>query len=315
MRLIFTLVIALTAEAQVITLERKSCFGMCQVYTLRIDASGIVSYHGERFVSTVGYRTGKIDPAKFQELLREFQKIGFFQLRDEYTAMITDMPTTFIGLAQNGRTKRIRDYYNAPPELKELEHSVDRAANVHPWIHDLTKRHTLSSPDSGPGLNDGEDLTNDSIVGSDAYHGNLNSEWTPLMYAAVTVRPDEVDRLLRSGANPNQQDPRGNTALIGVSAVRFNVNEVTKVMALLIAKGAAVNQPNSLGETALMWAAKAGHPEAITLLLNAGANRAKTEKGGRNALHYLTSARASSSNDPEQAKRYDRAAAALKAVR
>ena len=276
MRLIFTLFLALSAEAQVITLERTVCYGPCPVYTLRIDSTGTVSYHGGTYVAAVGDRTGKIDPAKFQDLLQQFQKIGFFQLRDEYTAMITDMPTTFIGLTQDGKAKRIRDYYKAPPELTELEHSVDRAANVHQWLHDTTKRHTLNSPDFGPGSQEGEDLTNWGVVHSDAY-GFLNPAWTPLMYASVAAESDVVERLLKSGSLIDQADFHGNTALIGAAAAGLIRSDAPANVRLLLANGALVDRTNALGETALMWSAKGGNPDVITLLLKSGANHHKTD--------------------------------------
>ena len=332
-----------------ISLERTACFGSCPVYSLRIDSSGTISYQGEQYVATQGIQTSTITADQFRDLVEAFAKIRFFELHDTYRVgpggvFRTDQPTALIGLIQNERTKTITDYDYAPPELRELERRIERTVNVHRWIHDKTKRLTLSSPDAGTWLGGIEDLKNEPAVWADsrarikprmvplmqaaglgdtaAIRGALRSGesinasdetgWTSLMVASVAVKPEAVSLLLDSGAYVDQRDGHGDTALIGASAVRFNMKMEPEILRMILSKGASVEATNDLGESALMWAAKAGNPEAIDVLLKSGANPQRTDQSGHDALFYLTRARSNVAFDNALVNRYERAASVLR---
>ena len=252
-------------------------------------------------------------------------------------------PPPLSGLLRTGQQKSVEDYDYAPPELRELERRVERAVNVHQWIHDKTKRLTLGSPDAGPETQHMEDLKNESAVRSDAYarikpqvsrlmqaagkgdpaeirevlrsgesiDAADESGWTSLMIASVAVNLEAADLLLRSGASVNQKDSHGDTALIGAAAVRFYFERKPDILRMLITNGALVDEVNDLGETALMWAAKAGNPEGLSILLNSGANPQKTDNSGHDARYYLAQARTHLTFDKSIVNRYDRAAVVL----
>ena len=65
------------------------------------------------------------------------------------------------------------------------------------------------------------------------------------------------------------------------------------------------------GETALMWAARAGNPESIKVLLRAGANPERVDQSGHNALFYIRNARATLTFDKSIVERYDKAESIL----
>ena len=46
-----------------IRLQRTSCLGSCPIYTVTIDARGMVIYEGEEFVRATGRHTAQIAPA------------------------------------------------------------------------------------------------------------------------------------------------------------------------------------------------------------------------------------------------------------
>src|SRR5687768_3123289 len=83
------------------------------------------------------------------------------------------------------------------------------------------------------------------------------------------IRENDVTRLqamLKGGANPNATDPRsGGTPLMYAAAVGS-----VQGMTTLLDHGADVNAANSVGATALMWAAT--DIEKTRLLLARGAN-------------------------------------------
>jgi hypothetical protein len=87
---VFTLCPALTfaqiaSDRKVlITIDRKSCFGSCPVYSAQIFTDGSVVYKGEAFVKVEGERTHKIGEVLLKKLVKAFQEIDYFSLKDEY---------------------------------------------------------------------------------------------------------------------------------------------------------------------------------------------------------------------------------------
>ena len=125
---------------------------------------------------------------------------------------------------------------------------------------------------------------------------------TPLHWAVRANDVDAVQRLQRSGANPDVANRYGVTplslaatnasapliqALLQAGAHPTNSVLMTaartgnaEVIRMLIARGADANaRESSLGETALMWAAAENHPEAVRALIEHGADpNARSEK-------------------------------------
>ena len=58
---------------------------------------------------------------EFNQIIDAFVSSKFFSFKDEYTSDTTDLPTRFIYFSHDGKEKKIRDYYDAPQEIKELE--------------------------------------------------------------------------------------------------------------------------------------------------------------------------------------------------
>src|SRR6185436_20709713 len=79
-----------------------------------------------------------------------------------------------------------------------------------------------------------------------------------------------IDRLLKAGANAKQHLPNGETTVM--LAAR---NGNPQAIKMLVAAGADANAKENLrGTTALMWAAEQRHPEAVKMLLELGADHA-----------------------------------------
>jgi ankyrin repeat protein len=93
-------------------------------------------------------------------------------------------------------------------------------------------------------------------------------------------RREWVELLLANGADPNERDEEGNTAL---SAALLRGDE--RLARLLIAHGCDVNACNPGGTTALHLAAAGGRGELISLLLAKGADVNAQDVDGDTPLH------------------------------
>lgn len=125
-------------EDMVITLERTPCYGFCPVYKLTIQGNGNVVYEGEDFVKTKGIMEISIPKAKIDQLVEEFERVGYFSLNNYYTERtITDAPSVITSITVDGKTKTIEHYhgdFDAPEELTELEDAIDEIVNSDQWI-------------------------------------------------------------------------------------------------------------------------------------------------------------------------------------
>lgn len=119
---------------------------------------------------------------------------------------------------------------------------------------------------------------------------------TPLYLSCTNRNGAVTERLLAAGAEPGAALPNGETVLMNCARTGS-----TRGVRALLAKGADPNAKESThDQTALMWAAAQRHPEAIDVLLKAGASFAQrtrtyqqtvtsevTQRAGREALNYV----------------------------
>jgi hypothetical protein len=289
----------------VITLERTACYGECPVYTVSIDARGNVNYNGSRFVRVVGRQTDRIPVSRVAALLQTAARIGFFDLRDQYrqvqnpdgsTTVVSDLPTAFVTMTREGRTKRVEDYYGAPEALKQLEGQIDEAARTKRWILlDASTLEQLVRDGWSPTPEERSELFRRAIeedelavvkgligLGADPNGGYFGTNTPPLML----VRSAGAARLLiDAGANPNAMNDNGGTPL------GWSVYLAPDVGQLLLKAGAHVDGASDRdGRTPLWRAACAGNTDLVGVLLAAGADPT-VSVSGKSALACTREAR------------------------
>jgi len=271
----------------VIRLQRTSCYGPCPVYTVTIDARGGVTYDGERAVRVIGRRTAQIDPSIVTKLLSRAETIQFFHMRDAYrvieypdgtVTMVTDLPTTIVTVTVNGRTKRVEDYMAAPDSFAAFERDIDAAAGTKRWVfvdedtlEELVRSGWLASSEEAAALLQ-QAIDRDDVpiarrlieLGSDL-DGPPRHRLPPLISAHSAAM---VDLLVRVGANPNERSFGG---VEGRTPLMTTGYKPAPVAEALLKAGAHVEDMAD-GRTALWYAACAGNPEVVVVLLGAGAN-------------------------------------------
>lgn len=117
------------------SLQRTACFGRCPMFTLTISGeTGTATYKGDQNVDKVGTYTKKVSDQELQKLVDAFEKYKFFDMLDAYNKQqVTDLPSTYVSYSINGKSKKIQDRFQAPPELKELEKLLDDFGNTDGW--------------------------------------------------------------------------------------------------------------------------------------------------------------------------------------
>lgn len=130
----------------VITLQRTRCFGTCPSYKLTIYDDGKVEYEGKDYVKRKGKIEGRITKAELEELIREFERIDYLNLADDYTLDSkncpqgwTDNPTAVTSLDWKGKKKAITHYHgcrgsNVLDQLTALEDKIDQVVKTERWI-------------------------------------------------------------------------------------------------------------------------------------------------------------------------------------
>jgi len=108
---------------------------------------------------------------------------------------------------------------------------------------------------------------------------DIQKEKTAFNLAAIRNNTKIVQMLLDKGANPDIQNIKGKTALI--KAAKYNNIEIVQI---LLDKDANPNIQNNEGDTALIWAVRNHNPEIVQILLGEGANLDIQNRDGRTAL-------------------------------
>ncbi|RKP27990.1 ankyrin repeat-containing domain protein, partial [Syncephalis pseudoplumigaleata] len=118
----------------------------------------------------------------------------------------------------------------------------------------------------------------------DAVGGDLLA--TPLHWACRKGHLSVSALLLERGANPNLRDAQGFNAL----HLAVHSSNAFLVLYMLYAPGElAVDSPDTLDHTALMWAAYQGDGVSVDILLRQGASLRAVDKTGFTPLHWAVS--------------------------
>ncbi|MCP3929805.1 MAG: hypothetical protein GY705_11965 [Bacteroidetes bacterium] len=120
-------------SGSIIKMSKTNCFGWCPVYSIEINGEGEALYKGERHVKREGKYEMQLPAAVADSLFNLFVDADYFSFKDEYSAQVTDLPTTYLTFKHKGQEKKIRMYYNVPEKLRELSKYVEKIAFSEGW--------------------------------------------------------------------------------------------------------------------------------------------------------------------------------------
>lgn len=287
-------------KSLVITLERTRCFGMCPAYRVEIHGDGQVLYTGEAYVAITGEHRGRISQDDLFHLVEAFRSADYLSLKDKYAALVTDNPTYSTSIAFDGVSKKIVDYVGEhagmPSAISELEDTIDRLAGTDKWLR--------GNADTAPSLVAEEwdfkaqDATHSTLLPAVAARGNVDAvrgllalgvpvegrdqmQLRALVQAAIRGDTEMVHVLLDAGAGANDKNEKG---LALSFAARAGKPELVK---LLLSRGAHPNYIGPDGATILMSAAQSGIPEIVAELLKFHPDVTAHDREGKTVLMHL----------------------------
>lgn len=148
-----------------ITLQRSACFGTCPDYKVTIQGDGRVSFttatapadpvssvHREFSMSQgvlfPGTHEDRIAPDLFAALVAKFRSAGFYNLKREYVAGVTDSATYKLTFDTGRKSKVVTDYVGRevgmPKAVTDLENAVDELAGTARWVRGSAKSYPLA---------------------------------------------------------------------------------------------------------------------------------------------------------------------------
>jgi hypothetical protein len=131
-----------------ITLKRASGNSTNPTYSLKIDSNGTVIFDGKIYTGTKGKAEDKVDKQVVLDLIREFEKVDFFGLKDSYVAtddgcgeVLTDMASESISIKVKGKIKSVNHDYGCKEfqggdleRITSLGKKIDELVNSKKWI-------------------------------------------------------------------------------------------------------------------------------------------------------------------------------------
>ena len=109
-----------TSKLPVISFEQTACFGTCPVHKMEVFADGSATYTANRNVKVKGKFSIQLSKDDMQSIFTKANELHFFDLNEEYTANMTDLPTSIIYINDGKNEQKVVAYAEYPENLKEF---------------------------------------------------------------------------------------------------------------------------------------------------------------------------------------------------
>ncbi len=108
----------------VIEYSQTAGYGNNPEYEIQLFSNRQMYLTAKKNLDKQGKYMRTLSEKEYNQVINAFKGADFFSFKDEYTGNITDLPVRYLYFNYNGKEKKIKDYYNTPPELKELEYMI-----------------------------------------------------------------------------------------------------------------------------------------------------------------------------------------------
>jgi hypothetical protein len=125
------------APLPIITTERTGCHGQCAEYKLSFYESGEVVYEGKAGSSKAGRWRATLSPRTINQLVAEFQRIGFSKLDDTYPGGLNPSAVAITTFRSGDKVKTVTHEVDSPfppTTLSVLEDRLDVAVQSVDWV-------------------------------------------------------------------------------------------------------------------------------------------------------------------------------------
>ena len=103
----------------VLSFEQTACFGSCPVHKMVIQGDGSATYFAERNTSLEGNFRGSFSRTEIDAIFSTLDSLSFFSADAEYTAPVTDMPTTIMYVNTGQQKHQVIAYYGYPENVQK----------------------------------------------------------------------------------------------------------------------------------------------------------------------------------------------------
>ncbi|MGE4287327.1 MAG: DUF6438 domain-containing protein [Salinivirgaceae bacterium] len=93
-------------------------------YSIELYSNKQMYLNGIRNIDKTGKYMRTLSDKEFNSLIQSFNDANFFDFKDEYTSDAPELLTRYVYFFNDGKEKKVKDYYGAPESLKELEYSI-----------------------------------------------------------------------------------------------------------------------------------------------------------------------------------------------
>jgi hypothetical protein len=108
----------------VISYSQTAGYGNNPEYEIQLFSNRQMYLTAKKNLDKQGKYMRTLPVNEYNQVIKAFKDADFFSFKDEYTGNITDLPTKYLYFNHKGKEKKIKDYYNAPEKLKELEYMI-----------------------------------------------------------------------------------------------------------------------------------------------------------------------------------------------
>lgn len=121
------------ADSLFFYMERTPCFGQCKAFRINVYRSGYATFEGRANVEREGMHRSRVGKDTMEILMREAEKIKFFELKDKYDSDVTDLPSAVIRIVGNGKDKQVIGRVGTPESFRAFFTKAEELLFPLPW--------------------------------------------------------------------------------------------------------------------------------------------------------------------------------------